>query len=334
MDLQLAYTAIPRRTLGFRWVSEPRPELLPAPKKREEAPVAPVSAAPGAGKAPAKAEREKAERKAAGRAGSAKASVPPVPEEPEGRKRLRAAIADRLGRDLADVVQRLEGFLANASASRSGTVNLSLVLSESFVAQELWKEPRRSPEARARLEFTLGLGPRTSPAELGGALVAEVHRAFTEFREGPAGQEALGRYADMLARYEACGVALVLAGHDTGPMLEEVQRLGLAVAPDFTRSLLLEERVLAVGPGASRGVLAPTQVLVAGLSTPQLGMVVAQLRQLNPRLTNRQLRHVLVTVLNEVRHEQPRTLGRAQVERMQELARQLLRLQVTGYLCA
>ncbi|WP_434385167.1 hypothetical protein [Melittangium boletus] len=331
MDLQLAYTAIPRRTLGFRWVSEPRPELLPARKKPEEAPVALVPAAPGAGKAPGKAEREKAERKAAGRAGSAKA---PVPEEPEGRKRLRAAIADRLGRDLADVVQRLEGFLANASASRSGTVNLSLVLSESFVAQELWKEPRRSPEARARLEFTLGLGPPTSPAELGGALVAEVHRAFTEFREGPAGQEALGRYADMLARYEACGVALVLAGHDTGPMLEEVQRLGLAVAPDFTRSLLLEERVLAVGPGASRGVLAPTQVLVAGLSTTQLGMVVAQLRQLNPRLTNRQLRHVLVTVLNEVRHEQPRTLGRAQVERMQELARQLLRLQVTGYLCA
>ncbi|ATB29958.1 hypothetical protein [Melittangium boletus] len=318
MDLQLAYTAIPRRTAGFRLVSEPRPELLQGKGVPREADKAAVGPAP---------------KPAPGRAvGKKAAPAPVVRDEPEGRRRLRAAIMDRLGRDMADVLQRLDGFLTSANTSRSGIVNLSLVLSESFVAQELWKEPRRSPEARARLEHALGLGPQTDPATLVRTLVTEVHQAFGDFRESRPGLEARQRYEDMLARYERCGVVLVMAGHDSGPMHDELQRLGVTAEPDFTRSLLLDERVLAVGPGSARG--APSQVMVAGLSTTQLGMVVAQLRQLNPRLTNRQLRHVLATVLNEVRAEQPRTLGRAQVERLQELARQLLRLQVTGYLCA
>jgi hypothetical protein len=331
MDLHSAYTAIPRRTAGFRLVSEPRPELVEQPRGPRlaervlGAAVAPVpvpakSAAPGA--------RQGA--KAAGR------------EQSEGRERLRLAIQDRLGRDLADVSTRLRELLS--TAGRSGLVNLSLVLSESFVAQELWKEPRRSPEARDRLLFALALPPRTEPGVALGALVSEVHQAFTEFRASRAGQEAFAHYQELLGRFEQAQVLLILAGHDGGPMREELQRLGVTAPPDFTRSLLLDERVLAVGP--SPGAPAPGPQLptflgdppvgpvgVAGLSTTQLAMVVAQLRQLNPRLTNRQVRHVLARVLQEVRADEPRTLGRAQVERMQELARQLLRLEVTGRLC-
>src|SRR6218665_1813249 len=107
MDLQLAYTAIPRRTAGFRLVSEPRPDLLKGKETGGAAGKAVVvgpEPKPGPGKG----------------VGRNAAPAPVVRVRPEGRKRLRAAIMDRLGRDMADVLPRLAGLLANADPRRSG----------------------------------------------------------------------------------------------------------------------------------------------------------------------------------------------------------------------
>jgi hypothetical protein len=205
-----------------------------------------------------------------------------------------------------------------------------VVLSESSVTYELWREPALIPECRARLAQTLGVAPEADPASLLRALMAEVHQAFIEFQASGPGRDARKQYEAVLQGYAAANVLPIVPGHDSGPMLAELARLGLPCERDFTRSLLVDPLLLAVGPGPEEG--SDSQGMVSGLSVSQLGTLVAQVRRLNPRITNRQVGQLLARATQEPGSERRKSLGQAEVEQVRERAILLLRLQVAELL--
>ncbi|ATB29957.1 hypothetical protein [Melittangium boletus] len=246
----------------------------------------------------------------------------------EGRAKLRAAVLDRLLHGMKDVHGRLAKFLKNPG--RLGVVNLSLVLSESSITYELWKEPSGVPERRARMAQTLGVPPELSDAMLLRALMTEVHECFEEFMASRPGREIRAEYEEVLAGYEAVGVLPVMPGFDTGPMQAELTRVGLPHDKDFARSILIDPQILAVGISPDDGV--EPQVMVAGLSVAQLGTIIAQLRRLNPRLTNRQVLNLMMLASTDIKKAMRKALGQSEVDGVQEMARQLLRLQAVELL--
>jgi hypothetical protein len=249
---------------------------------------------------------------------------------PRDRAQLRAAVMERLLRGMVDIQGRLARFLTMEIPSQTGVLSLSLVLSESSVTYELWKASMASPGNRDRLSQTLGLPSSVDDRSLVRALMDEVHQGFVDFQASRQGRESRRQYEEVLQRYEEADVLFVTAGHDPGPMVAELARMGVPHAKDFTRSLLLDPRVLAVGITLDEG--SATQVMVIGLTAPQLGPVIAQVRRLNPRLTNQQVRYLLFRVSLEPRSASRKRIGQAEVNRAQELARQLLRLQAVEQL--
>lgn len=241
----------------------------------------------------------------------------------EDRAKLRAEVRERLLQGMLDVHGRLSRFLEKPG--RLGVVNLSLVLSASTVTRELWKGASGGASARQSLARSLGVGPEASDAALLRSLMAEVHEASVEFQASPSGREARQRYEEVLQRYEEVRVLPVVPGHDTGPLGAELARLGLTPPPDFTRSLLVSPRLLAVGLAPDEGTA--SQVMVMGLGVSPLGGLVAQLRRLNPRLSNPQVLQLLRLASTDLKSQQRKALGQAEVEQVQGYARQLLRLQ-------
>ncbi|NOK32835.1 hypothetical protein D7W79_13120 [Corallococcus exercitus] len=241
----------------------------------------------------------------------------------EGRAKLRVAILNRLHRGLTEVEKKLSAFLANPG--RQGVVTLPVVLSESSVTHEWWKSANAVPEDRAYLAQALGEPGSVDDATLLGTLREEVRQAFAEFPRTPAGIEARKAYDAVLQKYEAARIQPVISGHDTGPLVEECARLGLVYGKDFTRSLLLSPWMLAISQSPDEG--SKTQVMVAGLTLPQLGALVGHLRQLNPLLSNAQLRTLLLRASTDMKLALRKVLGQQEVEQVQALARQLLRLQ-------
>ncbi|MCY1044864.1 hypothetical protein OV208_26345 [Corallococcus sp. bb12-1] len=249
-------------------------------------------------------------------------------EAAEGRAKLRLALLNRQFRGLSEVVMKLTNFLANPG--RQGVVTLPVVLSESSVAQEWWKSANAVPEDRQYLALVLGESPVADDATLLQSLRREVHEAFTEFQRSPQGLEVRKSYDEVLQKYEAARIQPVISGHDTGPMVEECARLGLTYGRDYTRSLLLSPWMLAISQSPDEG--STTQVMVAGLSLAQLGALVGHLRRLNPLLSNAQLRTLLLRASTDMKLALRKALGQQEVEQVQELARQLLRLRVVEHL--
>jgi hypothetical protein len=246
----------------------------------------------------------------------------------ESRAQLRAMLVDRLLRGMTDLQGRLSKFLENPG--RTGVVSLSLVLSESSVTHELWKEALASAEGRARLVQTLGFPLSVDDPALVRTLMDEVHVAFTDFQASRQGKDSRRLYEELLERYEEASVLPVVAGHDTGLMMAELTRLGVPHDKAFTLSLFLDPHVIAVGLSADEG--SASQVMISGLSASQLGTVIAQIRRTNPRLNNRQVRHLLFRASSDLRTSTRKSLGLAEVNRAQELARQLLKLQAVEHL--
>jgi hypothetical protein len=232
----------------------------------------------------------------------------------EVRAMLRAALVERLLSGMEDVEDRLSRFLKNPG--RLGAVNLSLVLSESSITYEVWKEPSTVPERRARMAQTLGCSAGVDDGSLLRALMAEVHQAFVDFQASAPGRAALQRYDALLESCEKANILPIVPAHDTGPMLAELTRVGIAHERDFSRSLLVDPRL----------------VLVEGQSVSELGTLVAHVRSLNPRLTNHQVRKLLVRASMDGSGIARKSLGQAEVERVKEFTRQLLRLQVVELL--
>jgi hypothetical protein len=246
----------------------------------------------------------------------------------EIRVMLRAALVERLLHGMEDVQDRLARFLKNPG--RLGAVNLNLVLSESSITYEVWKEPSTVPERRARMAQTLGLSAGVEDAALLRALMAEVHQAFVDFQASAPGREAFQRYDALLATCEKANILPIVPAHDTGPMLDELARVGIPHERDFTRSLLVDPRLVLVGLSYEAG--SSTHTVIAGQSVSELGALVAHVRSLNPRLTNHQVRKLLVRASMDGTSLTPKSLGQAEVERVKEFTRQLLRLQVVELL--
>ncbi|NOJ97410.1 hypothetical protein D7W82_12805 [Corallococcus sp. CA049B] len=246
----------------------------------------------------------------------------------EGRAKLRIAVLNRLYRGLTEVEGKMSAFLANPG--RQGVVTLPVVLSVSTVTFEWWKSANAVPEDRAYLAQVLGEPGTADDATLLGTLRAEIAQAFAEFPRTPQGVEARKLYDAVLQKYEAARIQPIIAGHDSGPVVEECARLGLSCETDFTRSLLLSPWMLATSQSPDEG--SATQVMVAGLTLPQLGALVGHLRQLNPLLSNPQLRALLLRASTDKRLALRKAMGLEEVEQVQELARQLLRLQAVQHL--
>ena len=241
----------------------------------------------------------------------------------EGRAKLHAAVHERLLNGMKDVHGRLAKFIK--SPGRLGVVNLSLVLSPSSLTFELWKEPSAVPERRARMAMTLGVSPESNDAFLLRALIEEVLQCFQQFEASRPGQEIRAQYVEVLEAYEAAGVLPVMPGFDSGPMQAELTRLGMPHDKEFARSILMDPHILGVGISPDDGV--EPQVMVAGLTVAQLGTIVAQLRRLNPRLTNRQVLNLMLLASTDIKRGMRKSLGKAEIDNVQELAKQLLRLQ-------
>ncbi|MHA7628840.1 hypothetical protein [Corallococcus sp. M7] len=246
----------------------------------------------------------------------------------EGRAKLRIAVLNRLHRGLTEVEGKMSAFLANPG--RQGVVTLPVVLSVSSVTFEWWKSANAVPEDRAYLAQVLGEPGTADDATLLNTLRTEVALAFAEFPRTPQGVEARKLYDAVLQKYEAARIQPIIAGHDSGPVVEECARLGLSCEADFTRSLLLSPWMLATSQSPEEG--SATQVMVAGLTLPQLGALVGHLRQLNPLLSNPQLRALLLRASTDKRLALRKVMGLQEVEQVQELARQLLRLQAVQHL--
>ncbi|WP_158623537.1 hypothetical protein, partial [Corallococcus sp. CA053C] len=246
----------------------------------------------------------------------------------ESRAKLRLALINRLHRGLTEVTTKLSNFLNNPG--RQGVVTLPVVLSESSVAHEWWKSASAVPDDRQYLATALGEPPTVDDATLLRALRGEVHDAFTEFQRTPPGVEARKRYDEVLQKYEAARIQPVISGHDAGPLVQECARLGLPCEREFTRSLLVSPWMLAISQSPDEG--SAKEVMVAGLSLAQLGALVGHLRRLNPLLTNAQLRTLLLNASTDLKHALRKAMGQQEVERVQELARQLLRLRAMEHL--
>ncbi|TQF14358.1 hypothetical protein FJV41_19235 [Myxococcus llanfairpwllgwyngyllgogerychwyrndrobwllllantysiliogogogochensis] len=246
----------------------------------------------------------------------------------EGRAMLRGAVLERLVRGLTEVEQKLATFLENPG--RQGVVTLPVVLSESSVTYEFWRLVSVQSDDRNFLAQSLGLPVTADDALLLQTLRQEIHAAFDEFQRSPSGKQARARYEEVLTRYEAARIQPVISGHDTGPLAAECARLQLPCEPEFTRSLLLSPLQLAVALSPEEGTA--TQVMVAGLTLTQLGALVGHLRRLNPMLGNAQVRQFLLRAATDLKNALRKPLGDAEVERVQELAKQLLRLQAVAML--
>ncbi|MFY2560722.1 hypothetical protein ACN469_24170 [Corallococcus terminator] len=246
----------------------------------------------------------------------------------DGRAMLRGAVLERLVRGLAEVEQKLATFLENPG--RQGVVTVPVVLSESSITFEFWRLVSVASDDRNFLCHSLGLPATADDALLLQTLREEVHAAFDEFQRSPSGKQSRARYEEVLARYEAARIQPVISGHDSGPLVAECARLNLPCELGFTRSLLLSPLQLAVALFPEEGTA--TQVMVAGLTLPQLGALVGHLRRLNPMLNNAQVRQFLLRAATDLKNALRKPLGDAEVERVQELARQLLRLQAMAML--
>ncbi|OJT18088.1 hypothetical protein BO221_42105 [Archangium sp. Cb G35] len=245
-----------------------------------------------------------------------------------GRAKLRGVVMERLLNEMKDAHERLTHFAKNPG--RLGVVNLSMTLAESAVTHILWKEPSTIPARRVSLLNILGLPPSTSDATMVRELMGEVRQAFMDFQASKPGIEAWHRYDEVLQRYESMGVQPVVPGHDTGPMLAELQRLNLPQEPDFTRSILMHPLLVGVALSPDEGDA--DFVMVAGLSVADLGALVAHMRRLNPRLTNKLVRQLLFLATSDKKRGVRKQLGDPDLKNVQELAKQLLRLQVTHQL--
>lgn len=243
---------------------------------------------------------------------------------PEAQEKLRAAVTERLLVGMGDVRQRLTEFLKNPG--RLGVVNLSLMLSESTITYEAWKDPSSNPERRARMAQAMGLPAGGDDRTLLLTLMAGVRQAFVDFRASSQGRECLRQYQEVLRACELKQVLPVVPGHDTGPMVAELDRLGIEREKDFTRSMLVDPQLIAVGLTPDEG--SATQLMLAGLSVSQLGGLVAAVRRLHPRLTNSQVRSLLLRASTEPKTSIRKSLGEAEVEGLLDSTRQLLRFQV------
>lgn len=203
--------------------------------------------------------------------------------------------------------------ILNDPASKIQVINQSQSTSEIRIVSDIWDSVKNDPVAKAKLAAELGLKPGAQDKEILQALVNRVEHVFDTSPEIAASK---ARYDRLSQQLEARGILHVVTAGNNGDELAALDAMGITHDDDFTRSALFNDQVLVVGASTGNGdemdpdstpsdqvdlVIDGTKIDVGGghtgsgtsFSAPQVTAVIAQMRRINPDLTNDQIRAML-----------------------------------------
>ncbi|WP_164018784.1 S8 family serine peptidase [Pyxidicoccus trucidator] len=268
-----------------------------------------------------------------------------------GRGPLNQVIEQSVSGFLDSTANAIQSVLSNPGKIR--VINQSQGLSEVDMATQVFVQARAQPGGLQYLAREMGLPENASNKALLKALVARVDRIF---ETSPRILQAKARYNTMSDKLERKGILHVVAAGNEGATLKELRKLGIRGDRDFARSVLFNRNTVVVGastgaqPDGIAGFSTPspfvtvaidgTDIRVAGnnrsadgtsFAAPQVTATIAEMRRINPRLTNAQVRSLLKRAATDT--SAPRILEGAGIlnpDRAKELARQSLSQNVPG----
>ncbi|MFY0569078.1 S8 family serine peptidase [Archangium lansingense] len=229
------------------------------------------------------------------------------------------------------IEHRTASFLDSTSDAMQGlldnpgditVINQSQSISPVRIADEMWRDVRNDPEAKAALAKELGLEEGASDTEVLQALVDRVDGVFENSKDIA---KAKARYDDMSGKLEDAGILHVVTAGNTGDFLDTLDDMGVKYDGDFADSVLFNEHTLVVA--ASTGGLKDriadfstpsdfvtvaidgTDIEVEGgrtadgtsFAAPQVTALIAEMRRINPDLTNDQVRDILAQAATDTR---------------------------------
>jgi len=223
------------------------------------------------------------------------------------------------------IEHRASSFLDSTSDAMQGVldnpgditvINQSQSISPVRVADEMWREVSGDPEAKAALAQELGLEEGASDTEVLQALVDRVDGVFENSTEIAESKE---RYDNLSGQLEDAGILHVVTAGNTGRFLDTLDRMGVNYDGDFADSVLFNEHTIVVAASEGAGGLKDriadfstpsdfvtvaidgTDIPVEGgrtadgtsFAAPQVTALIAEIRRINPDLTNDQVREIL-----------------------------------------
>ncbi len=250
------------------------------------------------------------------------------------------------------IEQRVTSFLDNTSngiqsvlnnPGRIRVINQSQSISELRAATEYFAQTQSQPGGRENLARELGLPANANNQTLLRGLVNRVDRIF---ENSPRIREARARYDRLSNQLERRGILHVVTAGNTGDTLRQLRGMGIRGDQDFTRSVLFNRNTVVVGastggrPERIASFSTPTPFVTVAIdgtnirvardrradgtsfAAPQVTATIAEIRRINPRLTNAQVRGILRQAATDTRA--PRNLEGAGIlnpDRALELAR-------------
>lgn len=227
-----------------------------------------------------------------------------------------ASLEERVAHRAASFLDSTSDAMESVLALDGGVdvINQSQSISPVRIADEMWREVQFDPEKKADLADELGLPRDAEDAEILQALVDTVDGVFEESEEIA---EAKARYDGLSDKLEARGILHVVTAGNTGRFLDRLDRMGVDYDSDFTDSVLFNDNVIVVAAangGAEDGIavfstpsdhvdvaIDGTDIEVVGgldqngtsFAAPQVTALIAEMRRINPDLTNDQIRDII-----------------------------------------
>lgn len=232
------------------------------------------------------------------------------------------------------IEQRASSFLDSTSDAMQGVldnpgditvINQSQSISPVRVADEMWREVSGDPKAKAALAQELGLEKGASDAEVLQALVDRVDGVFENSKEIA---KSKARYDKLSGELEDAGILHVVTAGNTGRFLDTLDDMGVEYDGDFADSVLFNEHTIGVAASTGDGGLLGdriadfstpsdfvtvaidgTDIEVEGgrtadgtsFAAPQVTALIAEIRRINPDLTNDQVRELLEQAATDTR---------------------------------
>jgi hypothetical protein len=234
-------------------------------------------------------------------------------------------VEQRVSKLLNDTSTAIESVLENPG--RIGVINQSGGVTKAGLVNTIWNEARMAqfqkdpnaaflddPPPPPQLVKDLKLPANASKRDVYQALVNKVDEAVAKSEDI---QKAQQRYLGLSKKLEDKGITHVLATGNDGKFASDLEAMGVKPPKDFTRSVLTTGTTLNVGAstGDTPDAIAPfsnggdhVNVVMDGtdidtgaggkldgtsFSAPQVTAVIAEMRRIDPSLTNDQIRDIL-----------------------------------------